>query len=537
MAWWKFGENRRWGAEMAPGGASIVVDRAIRQSWGLALCWLLIGCTSAPAAVSLPPSGPAPVAAWGAVAPESQGFDSMILADALPAVGRGAAPPHEVVLVRQGGVVLDAAFYPYDGTTPHQVGSATRTVVAILLGIAIDRGLVALDDPVLSFFPDRSIANRDDLKERMTLRHLATMTTGLDCTAANGEATLREMLASRDWVGYTLDLPMTAEPGRAFRFCSPAAHLLSAVLEAVTGVSTLEFARQYLFEPLGISNVRWAADPQGVTDGWSNLYLLPRDLARIGTVWQQGGAWDGRPIVSERWVRAAAEGRISTGGQADYGLGWWVPPDATEGTVEAIAQDGQHVLVRPDLGLVAVTAGAGIDTSRILDPLLAALVSADRPLFADPLGEQELADALEAARSGPEAVRPSAPASTVKAVSGVTWVLDANPPDLTSLRLDLTAKGAQGTVTMAYGDSPIDDVLPVGLDGRYRVGLDRHRRPVAIRASWAAGRTIVLELDEVADGRAYELRLSFGKTGNAVTVEGTERGHDASFVIEGRPTG
>ncbi len=371
----------------------------------------------------------------------------------------------------------------------------------------------------------------------MTLRHLASMTTGLDCTAANAEATLREMLASRDWVGYTLDLPMTAEPGRVFRFCSPAAHLLSAVLEEAAGVSTLEFARQYLFEPLGISNVRWAADPQGVQDGWSNLYLLPRDLARIGTVWQQGGAWDGRSVVSERWVRSAGEGRIGTGGHADYGLGWWVPWDATAGTVEAIAQDGQYLLVRPDLGLVVVIAGAGVDPPRMLDPLLAALVSADRPLFADPLGEQELADALEAARSGPEAVRPSAPASTVKAVSGVTWALDANPLDLTSLRLDLTAKGAQGTVTMAYGDSPIDDVLPVGLDGRYRVGLDRHRRPVAVRASWAAGRTIVLELDEVADGRAYELRLSFGKTGKAVTVEGTERGHDASFVIEGRPTG
>ena len=106
------------------------------------------------------------------------------------------------------------------------------------------------------------------------------------------------MFASANWVQFALDLSMVAEPGTTFSYCSPATHLLSAVLTRATGMSTLDFARRNLFEPLGIREALWPADPQGVTRGWGDLHLDPRDAAKLGQLWLNGGVWDGRPVVS-----------------------------------------------------------------------------------------------------------------------------------------------------------------------------------------------------------------------------------------------
>ena len=95
------------------------------------------------------------------------------------------------------------------------------------------------------------------------MRHLSSMSSGLDCTAEGDEQTLKEMRASDDWVQFALDRPVRWEPGKQFVYCSPAIHLLSPILEKATGMPALDFARRYLFEPLGITDVMWLTDPQG----------------------------------------------------------------------------------------------------------------------------------------------------------------------------------------------------------------------------------------------------------------------------------
>ena len=514
----------------------MVVDGR-RRWWGLLVAVLVVvlvaACTTIPGSEPEPSPSARAAPGWREGTPESQGFDPVALADAARAVRAADLPVHAVVVVRDGAVVLDASYYPYDGTTPHAVGAITRTVLTTLLGIAVDRGIVAMDDPVVSFFPDRSIANRDARKERVTLRHLASQTSGLDCRAANDEARLRAMTTSADWVGFALDLPVTSEPGTTFHACSVAMHLLSAVLQTATGVTALEFARQFVFEPLGISDVRWTADPQGYQHGWSDLFLLPGDLAKFGQMWIDGGRWRSREIVSDAWARAATHAQVVTGGASDYGFGWWLPQGATAGTLEAVGHGGQSLVVRPDLGLVVVTAGSGIDPSQVTDPMLAALVSPGAPLLSDPPGTASLAAALEEVREAPEAITLRSPASTVKSVSGVTWTLGDNPIGLASLRLALKRAADAGTVRMTFRDGPIEQVVPVGLDGRFRLGLDRYRRPIAIRGEWVEGRTFVLEVDETAEGHAYTLRLTFAKDGETVAVEGLEAGHSGGFAVEG----
>jgi CubicO group peptidase (beta-lactamase class C family) len=131
-----------------------------------------------------------------------------------------------------------------------------------LIGIAADQGKLKLDDPMLSFFPDREIANRDERKERITVAHLASMSSGMQC-AADDEITMDKMRASQDWVQFALDRQSLREPGTKFAYCSLDMHLLSAILQQATGMTTLDFAQKYLFEPLDIQDLYWPADPPG----------------------------------------------------------------------------------------------------------------------------------------------------------------------------------------------------------------------------------------------------------------------------------
>src|SRR3990172_2332253 len=205
--------------------------------------------------VAVPAPSYRPTDGWQATTPESQGFDSARLAEGLRAIRQNDIRIHSLLIIRRGFVLADAYFYPYDGSTYHDMASVTKSLMTTLIGIAADQGKLELDQPMLSFFPDRSIANRDERKERITVAHLASMSSGLECSEANSEETSRGMFASDDWVQFTLDLPMGWEPGTHFVYCSPAMHLLSAILQQATGMTALEFAQAKLFAPLGIQDV------------------------------------------------------------------------------------------------------------------------------------------------------------------------------------------------------------------------------------------------------------------------------------------
>jgi CubicO group peptidase (beta-lactamase class C family) len=274
---------------------------------------------------SMPVSSQGAGSGWPLSTPEEHGVDSGLLADALVAVQAGIENIHSVTIAGSGNLFVDAYFYPYDGVSPHDVASVTKSVTTTLIGIAIDQGALALDDPVLSFFPDREIANRDDRKERMTIGHLASMTSGLACEAEPDEPTLAAMEASEDYVQFALDLPMAAEPGTTFSYCSPGMHLLSAILTEATGMTELEFAQEYLFDPLGFATVFWPDDPQGYSHGWGDAVIHPRDMARLGQLFLDRGVWNGAQIVPQTWIEDAVSVHASTGDAGTgYGLGWWI---------------------------------------------------------------------------------------------------------------------------------------------------------------------------------------------------------------------
>ncbi|MDA0262215.1 MAG: serine hydrolase [Proteobacteria bacterium] len=295
-----------------------------------------------------------PTDGWRTSTPEQQGMESGRLADLLEQVKRGNSRIDSVTVIRNGYLVLDAYFYPFERDHKHIVHSVTKSITSSLVGIALERGHIkSVEQPVLAFFPDRVIANDDPRKRAMTLEHLLTMTAGFDCRDSYRHRWqgLRAMRRSADWTQHVLDLPMRGSPGEAFDYCNAVSFLLSAIVGRSTGISALDFARQYLFAPLGISDVSWPADPTGTTVGYGELWLKPHDMAKFGWLYLNNGRWEGRQIVASNWVAQSTRSRVKATLFANYGYQWW---RNSNDDYAAVGYRGQFIFVVPDKNMVVV---------------------------------------------------------------------------------------------------------------------------------------------------------------------------------------
>jgi CubicO group peptidase (beta-lactamase class C family) len=202
-------------------------------------------------------------------------------------------------------VVLDAHYAPFKPGMIHLVNSVTKAVVSTLVGIAYQQGKTGpLDSSVISFFPELSAATVDPRKKAITLQNLLNSDSGLrwqEPLTDEVPESMIQMERSPNWVNFVLDQPMAQAPGAGFNYDSGAWHLLSAILSRKTGVDTLAFAKQELFAPLGITEVAWRRDPQGIPIGGYGLFLHPRDMAKIGYLYLHGGQWADRQLLPAQW--------------------------------------------------------------------------------------------------------------------------------------------------------------------------------------------------------------------------------------------
>jgi CubicO group peptidase (beta-lactamase class C family) len=497
---------------------------------------LLMALPLAACRAALPPAPSAlqpdywPAAEWRQTAPEEQGIDSARLADALLTMREQGVNIHSLLVIRHGSVLVDAYFYPYDGETVHDLASVSKSIMTTLIGIAAGQGKLSLDDPMLAFFPDRTVANRDAAKEAITVRHLVSMSSGLDCTAEGDERTLQEMRVTDDWVQFALDRPVRWEPGTHFVYCSPAIHLLSPILEQATGMPALDFARQYLFEPLGIQDVLWLTDPQGFNRGSEGVYLHPHDMAKLGYLWLHGGVWQGKQIVPRQWVEDAVQEHMPTGGDTAYGYGWWVETDSDG--YSANGRGGQHIALSPTPGFIVVTTGGGFELSDIDPLLLPAIGDLEHPLRANPKGVAELAAAVAAVAAPPAAEPPLPPPAAAQAVSGQTYVFPANPLMIESMALDFGGADTADTAAMrvVLSDSG-SHIWPIGLDGVYRMIEGEQGLPLGLRGHWEDDETFLAEYNSIANNDYIFLRLHF--SGDKLVIDAHETAHEGGSHVEG----
>ena len=442
------------------------------------LVWLITSGMRPPVHVPAPQYWP--TTGWKTRSPEEMGFDSRKLAAMLLALQDDGSTIDSLLIIHDGYLVLDAYFAPYDGTFPHDLASVTKSVMTTLIAMAAHQGYLDLDQPVVSYFPDRSIANLDERKLHMTVRHLVGMVNGMESHCLGGdEDTLAEMRSHPDWVQAALDRPMVTEPGTEFCYDSPGFHLLSAILQETTGITALDFALLNLFEPLGIHQVTWETDLQGRTRGWGDLHLLPVDAAKLGYLWLHQGNWDGHQIVSQDWVLSSVKAHSrSVEDDYGYGYGWWVSPAG----YYASGRGGQNIRVFASLDTLVVTTGGDFDYPEIepfLNPILLTLKNS-RP--ADPAGQAALGSALADIQQDKESLTALPSPGLLDLVSVVTYQCEDNLAGIESLHIDFTDP-AQASLSFRISGVDIDWLI--GLDGTYRFTPEGS----AVRGGWEDERT------------------------------------------------
>ncbi|HJU64511.1 MAG TPA: serine hydrolase [Gemmatimonadaceae bacterium] len=248
----------------------------------------------------------------------------------------------------------------------HTLQSVTKTVTSIIIGTAVTRNeFPSLDTPVLSFFDTTTVANLDERKRRMTVRHLLTMTAGLDWDEAKSYGdttnTAIQLESSYDWIDFTIDRPMSEDPGTRFNYNSGASELLAHVFRRATGSDIEEYAVRHLFAPLGITDWFWKRTPAGLPDTEGGLYLRSEDLAKLWYLFLRDGMWEGKPVVSREWVRASLSPAVEVGrralGSTHYGYKWWLYPNPIDSARVIWAGSGfggQWPIVVPEDDLVIV---------------------------------------------------------------------------------------------------------------------------------------------------------------------------------------
>ena len=269
------------------------------------------------------------------------------------AVASRALPQLHAILVQRGDELVfgEAVRGPGLDRTAN-IKSCSKSLVALLLGIAIDRGEIpGVDARLAQVAPGLMPADAEAEVSEITLQDLVTMRAGLGATSGPEYGA---WVTSRDWVAYALRRPMIAEPGGRMIYSTGSSHVLGAALAVATGESLLSQARRRLGEPLGIEFPAWTRDPQGFYMGGNQMALTPRAMLRVAALMRDSGTVDGRQVVSRDWVDASAEPRaVSPWSGLGYGYGWFV---SDSGYMIARGYGGQIIAAHRERGLaVAIT--------------------------------------------------------------------------------------------------------------------------------------------------------------------------------------
>jgi len=278
------------------------------------------------------------------------------------------------VIVQKNGVRV-YEYYQNECTehSPFHVFSVTKSILSILLGIAIDKGYIkSIDQPILDFFPDYTIKKREKTIQQIKLRDMMTMTAPFKFKSAP----YTKYFTSEDWVKSSLDLLGGKGTIGEFRYAPLIGpDIFSGVLAKTTGISVLNFANKYLFRPLEIEVQRdvvfhskeeqlafyksrtvrgWVAGPTGVHTGGWGLMLTPDDMIKLGQLYLNEGQWNGQQIVSKEWIRESTEEK-SRWGELKYGLLWWII-DKEDHSFAALGDGGNVIYVNPKQKTVIIIA-------------------------------------------------------------------------------------------------------------------------------------------------------------------------------------
>ncbi|MCM3904338.1 MAG: beta-lactamase family protein [Pyrinomonadaceae bacterium] len=429
--------------------------------------------------------------------PERQGISSSDILDFIDTADQQIDTMNSFMLVRHGYVVAEGWWGPYDAATPHILYSLSKSFTSTAVGLAIGEGKMSLDDEVLKFFPDDAPSEPSTNLKAMRVRDLLRMATGNQT-----EAPIRA--GDVPWTRTFLAHPVPFKPGTHFLYNSPATYMLSAIVQKVTGMTVLDYLKPRLFEPLGIDNPRWEANPQGVSVGAYGLSLRTEDIARFGQMYLQKGKWKGKQLVPSQWIEEATARQTSNGSSPNsdwdqgYGYQFW---RSRHDTYRGDGAFGQYCMVIPEFDAVVTITSGVRDMQSVMNLVWNKLLPAMKPNHLPENGvarrmlEAKLASLLVKLPSG----QPTMPLAS--RVSGKWFEFPENDRGVKAVSFDFNSSSAALIVRTTGGETR----TPIGI-GSWRKstngfanGLDRSlsvpEQPlVAASGAWSANDILNVKL-------------------------------------------
>lgn len=306
---------------------------------------------------------------------------------------------HSVIIIKNGYLVFEE-YYPghefsfygqnyhgnivnFDRDTPHITHSATKSIASALVGIAIDNGYIQnVDESIFNYFTQYSYLS-DSLKNSITIKHLLTMTSGLqwnEWDVPPTDPTYDVVLFNRssDPMAYLLAKPVVTIPGSSFYYNGGGIDALGQIVRIASGIDVDAFSGQYLFDPLGITDYQWQRlYPSRIIATHGDVYLRPRDMAKFGFLFLNNGVWDGNQIISTNWVSESMQQHISLPflyWADSYGYLWWRLNFRINSqdyiSIKAIGWGGQEIFIFPQLNMVVVFTGANYTVDPPCDEIM-----------------------------------------------------------------------------------------------------------------------------------------------------------------------
>jgi len=250
-----------------------------------------------------------------------------------------------------GKLVAERYFNGARATQAENLKSASKSILSALVGIALDRGyLKSVHEPIERFFPEHLAGAENAKKKSITIENLLTMRSGLEGTS---NVNYGRWVQSGNWVRHVLTRPLVDEPGGQMIYSTGNSHLLSALITKAAKMSTFDFARRYLAEPLGVPLPPWVRDPQGIYLGGNEMQWTPRGMIAFGELYLNGGRAGDKQVVAQTWIKESLMPRTrSHWSGREYGYGWWIDSFGGQPAYYAWGHGGQFIFVVPGLKLV-----------------------------------------------------------------------------------------------------------------------------------------------------------------------------------------
>jgi len=448
--------------------------------------------------------------------PEAEGVDPAAVRRLVDHLDR-LEDVHSVMVLRHGRVIAETWWHPHTADRPHTMFSVSKSFTSTAVGIAIDEGLLALDDKVVDLLPDDAPADQGEHLRAMRVRDLLTMTTGHSASTMEGiDRTIS--LPGSGWARAILAQPVEHEPGTHFVYNTGATYLLSAILHRLTGERLLDYLTPRLLAPLGITHAAWEQDPDGIDTGGFGLSITTEEMAAFGQLYLRGGAWEGEQLVPAEWVAAASAKQVPNGPHdwpewnEGYGYQFW---QCRHGAYRADGAFGQYIVVWPEKDLViAMTSGLS-DLQSVLDVVWDALLPDDA--WVDRVAEAPTLDLADVVPFDARLPTPDGAASSPieASLSGVVYELEPNERDVSALAL---GRDAYGRTEVAFTIGGLDHFVRFG-HGRWSPGtcsLLGAPADVATAAAWTDESTLRGRM--VFLGTPFEWRLELRFSGEEVAV-------------------